>query len=90
MVSSANLFVFKQIYQGENTPYYTDTLINVGGAHFYMSERGIYRLTISDVSPVRVDWMRNASGLIYQEGETITAEDDSAGYCTTAAGTGCQ
>ena len=90
LVSSANLFVFKQIYQGENTPYYTDTLINVGGAHFYMSERGIYRLTISDVYPVRVDWMRNASGLIYQEGETITAEDDSAAYCKTSAGTGCQ
>tara|TARA_R110002020_G_scaffold180456_7_gene374868 strand:- start:1897 stop:4875 length:2979 start_codon:yes stop_codon:yes gene_type:complete len=90
LVSSANLFVFKQIYQGENTPYYTDTLINVGGAHFYMSERGIYRLTISDVSPVRVEWMRNASGLIYQEGETVTAEDDAAGHCTTAAGTGCQ
>lgn len=90
LVSSANLFVFKQIYQGENTPYYVDTLINVGGAHFYMSERGIYRLTISDVSPVRVDWMRNASGLIYQEGETITAEDDAEGHCTTAAGTGCQ
>jgi hypothetical protein len=89
LVSSANLFVFKQIYQGENTPYYTDTLINVGGAHFYMSERGIYRLTISDVSPVRVDWMRNASGLIFQEGETITAEDDSAAYCKTSAGTGC-
>jgi len=89
LVSSANLFVFKQIYQGENTPYYTDTLINVGGAHFYMSERGIYRLTISDIAPVRVDWMHNASGIIFQEGETITAEDDSEGHCTTPTGTGC-
>jgi len=75
LVSSSNLFVFKQVYQGENTPFYPDTLVNVGGAHFYMAERGIYRITISDVAPVRVDWMHNASGLIYQEGETITGED---------------
>jgi hypothetical protein len=85
LVSSANLFVFKQIYQGENTPYYEDTLVAVGDAHFYMAEAGIYRLTISDVRPVLIDWMHNASGIIYNNGEIITKEDDSAGVCSNAA-----
>jgi len=77
LVSSANLFVFKQIYQGENTPFYSDTLINVGDSHFYMSESGIYRLTISDVRPVRIDWMHNSSPIIFNK-EMISAEDASA------------
>tara|TARA_Y100000310_G_scaffold299810_1_gene334950 strand:+ start:678 stop:3884 length:3207 start_codon:yes stop_codon:yes gene_type:complete len=87
LVSSANLFVFKQIYQGERTPYYEDTLVTVGDAHFYMAEDGIYRLTISDVRPVLVDWMHNASGIIYNKGEVITKEDDSAGVCTISGAT---
>lgn len=79
LVSSANLFVFKQVYQGENTPFYPDTLVSVGGAHFYMSERGIYRITVSDIRPVRIDWIHKGAGLIFQDGDTITAEE---GYCT--------
>ena len=85
LVSSANLFVFKQIYQGENTPYYEDTLVTVGDAHFFMAEAGIYRLTISDVRPILVNWMHNASGIIYNKGEIITREDDSAGVCSNSS-----
>jgi len=87
LVSSANLFVFKQVYQGENTPYYEDTLVTVGDAHFFMAEAGIYRLTISDVRPILIDWMHNASGIIFNKGEIITREDDSAGVCIISGAT---
>ena len=74
LVSSANLFVFKQIYQGENTPFYTDTLISAGDSHFYMAEAGIYRISVSDIRPVRIDWIHNSSAIIYNK-EMISAED---------------
>jgi len=74
LVSSSNLFVFKQVYQGENTPFYEDTLINTGDAHFYMSEAGIYRMTLASLRPQRVDWMHNASAIIFED-VVISAED---------------
>ena len=74
LVSSSNLFVFKQVYRGENTPFYEDTLINTGDAHFYMSEAGIYRMTLASLRPQRVDWMHNASAIIFED-EVISAED---------------
>jgi hypothetical protein len=74
LVSSSNLFVFKQVYQGENTPFYEDTLVNTGDAHFYMSETGIYRMTLSSLKPQRVDWMHNAAGIIFED-EVVSGED---------------
>jgi len=74
LVSSSNLFVFKQVYQGENTPFYEDTLVNTGDAHFFMSQAGIYRMTLASLRPQRVDWMHNASAIIFED-DKITGED---------------
>ena len=74
LVSSSNLFVFKQVYQGENTPFYEDTLVNTGDAHFFMSQAGIYRMTLASLRPQRVDWMHNASAIIFED-DKISGED---------------
>lgn len=66
LVSDTDLvFNFRQIYTGPNVPKYENTLVDVGNAHLYLSENGIYTIGEADTSPVRVEWMHKASAAIY-------------------------
>ena len=74
-----SMFNFSQVYRGSDTPKHPNTLVSTGDSHYWMGEDAIYGLSIADTRPQRIDWMRNASALIYRDGRPISSESLAGG-----------
>jgi len=65
LVGGDEQFRFLKIYGGDDALKFRYSLINVGKAHYYLSETGIMQLGEYDRVPQRIEWMHKADGAIY-------------------------
>lgn len=65
MVGGDEQFRFLKIYGGDDSLKYRYSLVNVGNAHVYLGETGIFWLGEYDRKPTRIEWLHKASGAIY-------------------------
>ncbi len=65
LVGGDEVFRFLEIYRGPDALKYRYSLINVGNAHIYLGQTGIFTLEEYARKPVRVEWQHKASGAIF-------------------------
>jgi hypothetical protein len=65
LVGGDEVFRFLEIYRGPDSIKYKYSLVNIGNAHVYLGETGIFVLEEYARKPNRVEWMHKASGAIY-------------------------
>lgn len=56
---------FREIYRGPDVPRYRNAIVNTGRTHYYLGESTIFSLSEYDRTPVQIDWVHKASGVIY-------------------------
>jgi hypothetical protein len=61
------LFQFEELYSGENSLYYPNTLVDIGGAHAYMGQDDIFIFDLSSRVPQRIAYIHKASPVIYDD-----------------------
>jgi len=65
-LSQAGLvFAFQEVYRGTALPVYRNTLVTAGSNHYFMGESTIYRMAEYDTSPTEFQWIRFASGAVF-------------------------
>lgn len=65
LVGGDEVFRFIEIYRGDDSLKYRYSLVNVGNAHIYLGETGIFVLEEYARKPNRIEWMHKASGAIF-------------------------
>lgn len=65
LVGGDEVFRFLEIYRGPDALKYTHSLVNIGKAHLYLGQTGIFTLEEYGRSPIRVEWQHKASGAIF-------------------------
>jgi hypothetical protein len=65
LVGGDEMFRFLEIYRGPDALRYRYSLVNVGNAHIYLGDTGIFTLEEYGRKPVRVEWQHKASGVIF-------------------------
>ena len=65
-LSQAGLvFAFTEVYRGTALPVYRNTLVKAGAQHYFMGESTIYRMAEYDTAPTEFQWIRFASGAVF-------------------------
>lgn len=65
-VGEPEIFNFKEIYRGPDGVEFQYSLVNLGAAHWWVGQAGIFALGEYDGSPQRPQWVHLASGVIDQ------------------------
>lgn len=75
-------FTFQEVYRGPDGLQYENSMVNRGDVHNWLSESGLMELGPYDRTPIRIEWMHRASGVIY-EGLSGTKLGDLAPFALT-------
>lgn len=60
------VFKFPEIYRGEDSIRFPNSLVSLGDAHIYCGENGIFVIGQYDNSPRRIEWIHKASEAIFK------------------------
>ena len=60
------VFSFQEIYRGKEVLRYRFSIVNTGDTLVWMGESSIYAMAEYDRTPQRVEWIHQASGVIYE------------------------
>lgn len=77
------IFSPRQIYKhdkGDACIKYPNTFVSLGDASIYMAEDGIYVWSQYNPKPVRVEWIHQASGIIYDNINASNCAAHTAGF----------
>lgn len=69
------LFNFQQVYKGENTPRYRNSIVSTGNAIFFMGHDDIYYIDLFSQEPRSVEWMTDATGMIFDQTCVFSSEN---------------
>ncbi len=68
------VFRFREVYRGANTPRYSNAFVNTGDGHIWAALDGLYVLTAFSSQPQRVEWIHKADGAIYNGASAETLD----------------
>lgn len=84
------LFNFQQVYKGEKTPRYRNTLVSNGEAIFFFSHDDIYYIDLFSQDPKSPEWMSDSTGIIFDKNLVFSSENLAGGInedqCLQAVG----
>lgn len=86
--SEEQAFVFDKRYtpdhgsNNEDLLAYKFTLVSTGAEHLYFGKDGIYKYSLFDSAPVRVDWLHQATSIIFDDINKAKCNVHVGGYET--------
>lgn len=66
LVGGDQVFHVREVYRGPDVPWFRNSVINLGDAHFYVGEDSAYFTQEHDGTPQRVEWVHRAVGVIFE------------------------
>jgi len=64
-VGGAEVWRFEEVYRGQDTLYFPNSLVNTGKEHLYLGKDSIMVATEFDRAPRLLEWLKDLSGAVY-------------------------